>query len=72
MKCPEDKAYTNLQEIDKGYQNYTHFKIEAEFIDLNDESKILSDLNVSDNDILIIEISKDKKDYVFIPLKSDE
>ena len=69
-KYSEESAYSSLQEIDTKYSNFTHYKINAEYISVNEDTQYLQlhEINISDNDILIIELPKNFDNFVFAPM----
>lgn len=62
----DSEAFKSIKELDQKYGNFTHVKINATILNINDEQKQgkLYDLDIADTDILIIEMPK-ANDYVF-------
>jgi hypothetical protein len=62
-----------LAELDSKYINYTKTKIDATVLNLTEEQnkKQMHEVDISDNDVVIIELEKDKS-FVFQPLKEQE
>ena len=66
-KYEDDSHLGNiLSDIDKRFLNYTHVKIKAEVINLNENknSTKLYDLDISDHDLIFVELPK-QKEFVF-------
>lgn len=55
------------------YSNYTHVKINAEILNktTEQEEQVLTDVDMGDSDILIVEIPKNGEDFVFQPEVTD-
>ena len=67
-KYADEEADQKLKEIDtKHSNNYTHVKINAECINKTKEqqAELLTNVDISDTDLLIVELPNKDKDFVF-------
>lgn len=62
-----------LKELDSKYQNYTHVQVDATVLNITDEqlAKPLHEVDISDTDIMLVELQKDKE-FVFQPQNGPE
>ena len=59
--------HTKVRELDKKFTNYTSVEIDGELMNKSPEDlkKKLYEVNISDDDLLIVEMPKNNTDYVF-------
>lgn len=62
--------FDEIQGLDKKYKNYTQVKVDALCLNPkpSDNEKIIDDLDLAEEDIIIIELPKGKETWTFIPL----
>lgn len=61
--------FDELKNLDSKYQNYTHAKINAKVLNFTPEQEdmLIHQVDLADNDIIIVELPKNKDEYVFQP-----
>ena len=73
-KSNYDDTEAAIKDLDSKYANYTHSKINAEILNINEEQlqKKLFDFDFSDTDTIFVEMPKNDDEYVFQPMSTEE
>ena len=58
--------------FEKKYKNYTQVKVDGQCLNFsqNDEKKMIEDLDLAEEDIVIVELPKSKDNWTFVPLNA--
>ena len=72
-KSKYEDTESAIKDLDSKYHNYTHVKINADILNITNEQKDkkLYDFDISDTDIIFIEMPKNN-DFVFQPMNSEK